>query len=113
MQSCAHEFFCTHLNPLLKAWLPKAHRDSATHRLTRFEAHCPALWAALTLSNRQQETKQTKKPAVGAAEFARRIGVSQGTLSKYEQGRAEIGAEVLLRIAREFKRTIEWQLTGD
>lgn len=47
------------------------------------------------------------------AEFARRIGISQGTLSKYEQGSSEIGAEALLRIAREFRCSIEWLLTGE
>ena len=46
------------------------------------------------------------------AEFARGLGVSQGQLSRYEQGRSEIGAEVLLRLARRSGRTIEWLLTG-
>jgi len=46
------------------------------------------------------------------AEFARRIGISQGQLSKYEKGRGEIGAEVLLRISGEFGKSIEWILTG-
>jgi transcriptional regulator with XRE-family HTH domain len=46
------------------------------------------------------------------AEFAREVGVSQGQLSKYEQGRSEIGAAVLLRLARKSGKTIEWLLTG-
>ena len=43
--------------------------------------------------------------------FARELGVSQGQLSRYEQG-SEIGALVLLRLARKSGRTIEWLLTG-
>ena len=46
------------------------------------------------------------------ANFARELGVSQGQLSKYEQGNSEIGAAVLLRLARMSGQTIEWLLTG-
>jgi transcriptional regulator with XRE-family HTH domain len=46
------------------------------------------------------------------ATFARELGVSQGQLSRYEQGSSEIGAVVLLRLSRKSKRTIEWLLTG-
>ena len=46
------------------------------------------------------------------AQFAHDLGVSQGQLSKYEQGSSEIGAEVLLRLARKSGKTIEWFLTG-
>jgi transcriptional regulator with XRE-family HTH domain len=46
------------------------------------------------------------------AEFAHSLGVSQGQLSRYEQGSSEIGAAVLLRLARASGRTIEWLLTG-
>lgn len=49
---------------------------------------------------------------INQAEFARELGVSQGQLSKYEQGSSEIGAEVLLRLARKSGNTIEWLLTG-
>jgi transcriptional regulator with XRE-family HTH domain len=47
------------------------------------------------------------------ADFARRIGVSQSYLSAIELGRNEAGAGVLLAISREFKRSIEWLLTGE
>jgi transcriptional regulator with XRE-family HTH domain len=47
------------------------------------------------------------------AEFAHRIGVSQSYLSAIELGRNEAGAEVLLSISRQFKRSIEWLLTGE
>ena len=46
-------------------------------------------------------------------EFARRIGVSQSYLSTMEHGKVEIGAEILLRISREFGRSMEWLLTGE
>jgi transcriptional regulator with XRE-family HTH domain len=46
------------------------------------------------------------------AQFARELGISQGQLSRYEQGRSEIGAEILLRLARRSGQTIEWLLTG-
>jgi transcriptional regulator with XRE-family HTH domain len=46
------------------------------------------------------------------AVFAVELGVSQGQLSRYEQGTSEIGAAVLLRLARMSGKTIEWLLTG-
>ena len=46
------------------------------------------------------------------ARFAVELGVSQGQLSKYEKGSSEIGAAILLRLARKSGRTIEWLLTG-
>jgi transcriptional regulator with XRE-family HTH domain len=47
------------------------------------------------------------------AEFADRAGITQAYLSNIERGKGEIGAEILLRIALEFDRTIEWLLTGE
>jgi transcriptional regulator with XRE-family HTH domain len=44
--------------------------------------------------------------------FAGELGVSQGQLSRYEQGNSEIGAMVLLRLAHRSGKTIEWILTG-
>jgi transcriptional regulator with XRE-family HTH domain len=46
------------------------------------------------------------------ADLAHRVGVSQGYLSTVEHGQGEIGAEVLLAIAREFDKPLEWLLTG-
>ena len=46
------------------------------------------------------------------AEFARQIGISQGQLSRYEKGKSEISAEVLLRISQRFGKSMEWVLTG-
>jgi transcriptional regulator with XRE-family HTH domain len=45
--------------------------------------------------------------------FAQRIGVSQGYQSAMERGEKEIGAEILLRISREFGKSLEWLLVGD
>ena len=46
-------------------------------------------------------------------ELAKRIGVSQGYFSSIERGEKEIGAAILLRIGREFRKSIEWLLTGE
>ena len=46
-------------------------------------------------------------------DFARRIGVSQSYFSTMERGEVEIGAAILLRIGREFGKSIEWLLTGE
>ncbi len=45
-------------------------------------------------------------------QFAKELGVSQGQLSRYEHGTSEMGADVLLRLARKSGKTIEWWLTG-
>ena len=45
-------------------------------------------------------------------EFADRIGISQTYVSDMERGKVEVGSEILLRVAIEFGRTIEWLLTG-
>ena len=46
-------------------------------------------------------------------QFARRIGISQSYLSAVERGEKEMGAEALLRISREFGKSLEWLLTGN
>ena len=50
---------------------------------------------------------------VTQAEFAERIGISQNYLSTMERGKVEIGAEILLRISREFVKSVEWLLMGE
>jgi transcriptional regulator with XRE-family HTH domain len=45
-------------------------------------------------------------------EFAKKIGVSQGHLSRIERGEKEIGAQILLNIARVCGKSIEWLLIG-
>ena len=46
-------------------------------------------------------------------EFAQRIAVSQSYLSAMERGEKEAGAAILLRIGREFEKSLEWLLTGE
>ena len=47
------------------------------------------------------------------ADFARRIGVTQGYLSALENGEKEPGSAVLLAIRQEFGKTVDWLLTGE
>src|SRR6266481_6276080 len=46
------------------------------------------------------------------AEFARRVGVTQGHLSRLERGEKEPGAPVLFAISQEFGKSVDWLLTG-
>jgi len=46
-------------------------------------------------------------------EFAARIGISQNYLSTMERGNVQIGAEILLKMSREFGKSMEWLLTGE
>jgi len=46
------------------------------------------------------------------ADFAQRIGVTQGHLSSLERGEKEAGAAVLLAISQEFGKSVDWLLTG-
>jgi DNA-binding XRE family transcriptional regulator len=56
--------------------------------------------------------RETRGFDMTQGEFAGRIGISQNYLSVMERGKVEIGAEILLRISREFGKTIEWLLAG-
>jgi transcriptional regulator with XRE-family HTH domain len=50
---------------------------------------------------------------IAAGKGLTEVGISQNSFSKVEHGEVEIGAEILLRIAREFaKNELEWLLTG-
>ena len=46
-------------------------------------------------------------------DLSSRIEASQTYLSAVEQERNELGADVLLAISREFRRSLEWLLTGE
>ena len=46
-------------------------------------------------------------------EFAGRIGISQNYLSTMERGNVQIGSEILLKMSREFGKSMEWLLTGE
>ena len=47
------------------------------------------------------------------ADFAHRIGVTQGYLSALENGEKEPGSAVLLAIRQEFGKSVDWLLTGE
>ena len=59
-----------------------------------------------------QRIRELRGFYVTQEECAKRIGVSQGHLSRIERGEKEIGAQILLNIARAFEKSIEWLLTG-
>ncbi len=46
------------------------------------------------------------------SELAEALGIAQSHVSAIERGQTEIGAVVLLRIARFYGKTMEWLLTG-
>lgn len=46
-------------------------------------------------------------------EFAEILGISQTQLSKYERGRSAPTPEILLRLKRFSKKSIDWILTGE
>lgn len=60
-----------------------------------------------------RRVRELRGVEVNQAQFAAEIGISQGQLSRYEKGTSEIGAEVLLRLARKSGKSIEWWLTGE
>jgi len=64
-------------------------------------------WKAVGRRLRELRGFDTKQ-----ADFAGELGISQGQLSRYEKGKSEIGAEVLLRISQQSGRSMEWVLTG-
>jgi len=46
-------------------------------------------------------------------ELALRVGISQNYLSTMERGNVQIGSEILLKMSREFGKSMEWLLTGE
>jgi DNA-binding XRE family transcriptional regulator len=56
--------------------------------------------------------RETRGLDMTQGEFAGRIGIRQNYLSVMERGKVEIGAEILLRISREFAKSVEWLLMG-
>lgn len=59
-----------------------------------------------------RRVREIRGLGINQAAFALQLGISQGQLSRYEQGSSEVGAAVLLRLARKSGKTIEWLLTG-
>ena len=72
------------------------------------EKHVSVDWVAVG-----QRIREIRGFGMRQAEFAERIGISQNYLSMMERGKVEIGAEILLRISREFTKPLEWLLTGE
>jgi transcriptional regulator with XRE-family HTH domain len=73
-------------------------------------------WAAKDLIEWEsvgQRIRQLRGFDMTQEDLAARIGVSQGHLSYMERGEKEIGAEILLRISRQFGKSLEWLLVGD
>jgi DNA-binding XRE family transcriptional regulator len=46
------------------------------------------------------------------SDIAEAIGVAQSHISAIEHGQREIGALILLRLSRHYRKSIEWLLTG-
>jgi transcriptional regulator with XRE-family HTH domain len=50
---------------------------------------------------------------VTQAEFARKLGISQSQLSKYERGVAAPPADILIRLKELLQISVDWLLSGD
>ena len=70
--------------------------------------HVPVDWVAVG-----RRIREMRGFDMTQEEFAERIGISQNYLSTMERGKVEIGAEILLRISREFLKSLDWLLTGE
>ncbi len=46
-------------------------------------------------------------------EFAEILGISQTQLSKYERGKSAPTPEILVKLKRHSRKTIDWILTGE
>jgi transcriptional regulator with XRE-family HTH domain len=46
-------------------------------------------------------------------EFAKKLGISQSQLSKYERGVAAPPADILMKIKGQCRVSIDWLLTGE
>jgi len=69
----------------------------------------PAIdWRAVARRLRELRGFDTNQAA-----FARALGISQAQMSRYEKGKSEMVAEVVLRISRRFGKSMEWVLTGE
>jgi len=47
------------------------------------------------------------------AEFAKILGIGQTQLSKYERGKSAPTPEILLKLKKFSRRTVDWVLTGE
>ena len=81
---------------------------SKSRRITRGSSQDSIQWKSVG-----RRIRELRGFDINQEDFARRIGVSQGYLSSMERGEKEIGAQILLRISREFGKPLEWLLTGN
>ena len=81
--------------------------SKAPIKSTHLEAQSAVDWAAVG-----RRIRELRGFDMTQAEFARRVGVTQGHLSRLERGEKEPGAGVLLAVSQEFGRSVDWLLTG-
>jgi len=65
----------------------------------------------MALNARIKELRKALK--IGQDEMAAAIGVHKQTLSRYERGEIAPGAELLQAIAKKYRVSIDWLITGD
>src|ERR1700693_5922432 len=82
--------------------------SKATIKSTQPKAQSAVDWAAVG-----RRIRELRGFDMTQAEFARRVGVTQGHLSRLERGEKEPGAGVLLAISQEFGKSVDWLLTGN
>jgi transcriptional regulator with XRE-family HTH domain len=68
---------------------------------------------AVSMKALGRRIRQLRGFEVTQDEFARKLGISQSQLSKYERGIVAPPADVLMRIKELFRVSIDWLLTGD
>jgi transcriptional regulator with XRE-family HTH domain len=68
---------------------------------------------AVSMKALGRRIRQLRGFEVTQDEFAKKLGISQSQLSKYERGIVAPPADVLMRIKEEFRVSIDWLLTGD
>jgi transcriptional regulator with XRE-family HTH domain len=81
---------------------------SVTQSTRKVRAKDPIDWVAVG-----HRIRELRGFYVTQAEFAQRIGVTQGHLSVLERAEAEAGAAMLLAISRAFGKSVDWLLTGE
>ena len=73
----------------------------------KLQDHLDIDWKAVGRRIRELRGYDAKQSEIAAA-----IGVAQSRISAIEHGQGEIGAVILLRIAHNYGKSMEWLLTG-
>ena len=76
-------------------------------RQNRGKEHASIQWASVG-----RRVRELRGFDMNQEEFAQRIGISQGYVSSMERGEKEVGIEILLKISREYGKSLEWLLLG-